>query len=594
MDSDFNIIIGQAIKRARTSPTGTVEEFAIMASSAEEQLAKIYQENPDATKEEVNRKMQEKLEKILETTAQILDFKSDMIRRNTIRYVNSNPNIIEQEYKKIVAEEIKTGKQVKNKERILYSSNRKQSIRQLMVEVISNIREIVAGANPELVNILKTGYNGKLENLKRLFDKNNGRREQRERIERTIYLAGPISELEKVKFYFTKMISQEKTDKDLKEGYVEAISIIGQSLKDLGLIDKYNEQENRELSRLRLEKLQDEDGINRIFEKESLQKMSLPQLSAMYAFWDNRLEKEIEQIYYSYFIMYELNLDDRETVTKRESASKVSQEKLDALNIKTSLLNMILSRIYFDYRNSHLDGGKINIENVLQRISDKIGKDYQRYFSGIGELDTQENNFDKDSMLHLRLENSIRNLYLQKDNGIIGLLDLLYNGEVSENWGIIDDNPNSKFVLLSADINGLNMPLRLHISRDLIKEFVMNNQENAIVPLYSGKDDFIINGRYMGTHILMSLTQKQKDAIKQATSKVKEDDCRYKFIKHLEFLADGQKFPEHLQQKRVTKKKGKTKVKFEKVMQYIDLDTGKKYIKTKDGQFIPNDGEDGR
>ena len=38
------------------------------------------------------------------------------------------------------------------------------------------------------------------------------------------------------------MISQEKTDKDLKEGYVEAINIIGQSLKDLGLIDKYKEQ----------------------------------------------------------------------------------------------------------------------------------------------------------------------------------------------------------------------------------------------------------------------------------------------------------------------------------------------------------------
>lgn len=594
MDSDFKAIIAQAIKRAKTSPAGTVEEFAIMVSSAEEQLAKIYQENPDATKEEVNQKMQEKLDKILGATAQIQDFKSDMIRRNTIKYVNSNPNIIEQEYKKITTEERKTGKQVKAKERILYSSNRKQSIRQLMVEVISNIREIVTGANPELVNVLKAGYDGKLEHLKKELNKNNVTREQREIVDRTVYLIGPTSELEKVKYYFTKMISQEKTDKDLKQGYVEAINIIGQSLKDLGVIDKYKEQQNRELSRLRLEKIQDEDETDRIFEKESLQKMSLPQFSAMYAFWDNRLEKEIEQIYYSYFIMYELNLDDRETVTKRESASKVSQEKLDALNVKTALLNMILSRIYFDYRNSHLDGGKINIEKVLQRISDKIGKDYQRYFSGIGELDTQENNFDKDSMLHLRLENSIRNLYLQKDNGIIGLLDLLYNGEVSENWGIIDDNPNSKFVLLSADIDGLNMPLRLHISRDLIKEYAMNNQENTIVPLYSGKNDFVINGRYIGTHILMPLTQNQKDAIKQATNNVKEEDCRYKFIKHLDFLADGQKFPEHLQQKRVTKKKGKQKIKFEKVVQYVDLNTGKKYIKTKEGQFITNSGDDGR
>ena len=221
--------------------------------------------------------------------------------------------------------------------------------------------------------------------------------------------------------------------------------------------------------------------------KENLQKLNLTQLAALYAFWDNRLVKEIEKIYNSYFIMYELDLDDKTTVQNKDATNKLLPQQLENLNVKTALLDSLISNIYYQYRDTHLEGGEVSIEDALSKISAKFGAEYQKYFSGICGLNVHENNFDKDIVLRLKTENAIRNLYLQKDNGITGLLNLLYNGDVSENWGIIDENPRSKFVLLVADINGLNMPLRLHIEREKVKEFAIMILMITIISIFSIK-----------------------------------------------------------------------------------------------------------
>ena len=589
MNREFNNLIVQAIKRAKTAPISNVQDFARMVGSAEEQLIRIYQENPEMDKEKTNKEMQGKLYNILHKTAEIEDFKSNIARRNAIKYLNFNWEQVKIEYRKLVAEERRTGKKLKDKERILYSSNKKKAIRQLMAEVITNIRGIVESVDPNLIYELDRRYTGKIMDLKKELIETKTDRESRKKIERTIYLIGPIPEFEKVKYYLKKIISQEEIDKELKEQYVNAIMIIGQLIDEFGTLEEYKKHQINELKRINLEKLQDTNGIDNLFKKENLQKLNLAQLAALYAFWDNRLVKEIEKIYNSYFIMYELDLDDKTTVQNKEAANKILLQQLETLNVKTALLDILISNIYYQYRDSHLEGGEVDIEEALSEMSAKFGAEYQKYFSGIGGLNVHENNFDKDIVLRLKTENAIRNLYLQKDNGITGLLNLLYNGDVSENWGIIDENPRSKFVLLVADINGLNMPLRLHIEREKVKEFAIKNQENSIVPIYSGITDFNINGRIISTHILMPLTQNQKELIKQASSNVRDGDYRYKFIKHLEYLADWQEYPEHLQKKRETKKKGKTKIKYEKIKEYIDLETGKKYIKNKENEFVAID-----
>lgn len=591
MNREFNNLIVQAIKRAKTAPISNVQDFARMVGSAEEQLIRIYQENPEMDKEKTNKEMQHKLYNILHKTAEIDDFKSNISRRNAIKYLNFNWEQVEIEYRKLVAEERKTGKRLKDKERILYSSNNKKAIRQLMAEVITNIRGIVESVDSNLIYELDRRYTGKIMDLKKELIETKTDRESRKKVERTIYLIGPIPEFEKVKYYLKKIIGQEETDKELKEQYVNAIMIIGQLIEEFGTLEEYKKHQINELKRINLEKLQDINGIDNLFKKENLQKLNLAQLAALYAFWDNRLVKEIEKIYNSYFIMYELGLDDKFTVQNKEAGKKILPKQLESLNVKTALLDIWISDIYYQYRDSHLEGGEVNIEDALNKINNEFGAEYKKYFSGIGGLNVQENNLDKDIILRLRTENAIRNLYLQKDNGITGLLNLLYNGDVSENWGIIDENSRSKFVLLVADINGLNMPLRLHIERQKVKEFAIKNQENSMVPTYSGITDFNINGRIISTHILMPLTQNQKELIKQASSNVKAGDYRYKFIKHLEYLSDWQKYPEHLQKKKETKKKGKTKIKYEKIREYIDLETGKKYIKNKENKYVAIESE---
>ena len=591
MNREFNNLIVQAIKRAKTAPISNVQEFERIAGAAEKQLERVYQVSPEADKEKVNEQMENKLYNILHKTAEINDFKINIARRNAIKYLNSNWEQVETEYRKLVAEERKTGKKLKDKDRILYSSNKKKAIRQLMVEVITNIRGIVESVDPNLIYELDRRYTGKIMDLKKELIESNSDRESRKKIERTIYLIGPIPEFEKVKYYLKKVINQEEIDKELKEQYISAILLIGELIQELGTMGQYKIRQKNELNKINLERLQDIEGIDRLFKQETLSKLNLAQLAALYAFWDNRLVKEIEKIYNSYFIMYELDLDDKFTVQNKEAGKKILPKQLESLNVKTALLDIWISDIYYQYRDSHLEGGEVNIEDALNKINNEFGAEYKKYFSGIGGLNVQENNLDKDIILRLRTENAIRNLYLQKDNGITGLLNLLYNGDVSENWGIIDENSRSKFVLLVADINGLNMPLRLHIERQKVKEFAIKNQENSMVPIYSGITDFNINGRIISTHILMPLTQNQKELIKQASSNVKAGDYRYKFIKHLEYLADWQKYPEHLQKKKETKKKGKTKIKYEKIREYIDLETGKKYIKNKENEYVAIESE---
>ena len=55
MNREFNNLIVKAIKRAKTAPISNVQDFARMVSSAEEQLSRIYQKNPEIDKEKTNK-----------------------------------------------------------------------------------------------------------------------------------------------------------------------------------------------------------------------------------------------------------------------------------------------------------------------------------------------------------------------------------------------------------------------------------------------------------------------------------------------------------------------------------------------------------
>ena len=118
------------------------------------------------------------------------------------------------------------------------------------------------------------------------------------------------------------------------------------------------------------------------------------------------------------------------------------------------------------------------------------------------------------------LHNQLQNSYICKDSMLINILDMVYdkNSKV-HNWGymqheIVDGEKvdtlqgNSKFVLLGLDYEGMNMPVRLHMKKDMVVDFLMEHTGTTILPIYDGEQDFMRNGRNVSTPILMPVSNK--------------------------------------------------------------------------------------
>ena len=178
--------------------------------------------------------------------------------------------------------------------------------------------------------------------------------------------------------------------------------------------------------------------------------------------------------------------------------------------------------------------------------------------------------------------------YKLKDANLIGILASLSEARYVKNWGIIleaEDDSRRK-LLLGVDIEGLNMPLRLHIDEDIVYDFIKANQGTSLIPIYDGDKDFMFQGRNIGAQVMLPLDTPRRKAIEEFQKNPIGYTSTKNFISHLAFLANYNNYPEHLKVEKVKVKKGKAKVSKEiPPRRYFDLDTGAIYIKNKDGKF---------
>lgn len=595
MQNEFNKWLKSAMELSKkTNAIASLEDFDKMSETARNLILKMYEENPSATKDEIYYKMKTSMQTLITSMIDFSDFKSDVIRRNAIKKLLNDRTLMEKTYNEIISEEIRSGKKIKITNVIDYSSNPQKAIKQAVLEAIISVRKFILETTQEEAKAIKLNTGNK-ENYRKLLMRIGTEKRTREELNNLKGLFCARNEFEQIRFFLEKMSSKELLDKEIKEEYINSIIIVGENLNKFGVLEKYIKQQNSEIKKLKLDKIMPikEDGaFETLFNRETLQKLSIYTLSALYAFWTNRLVKETINIYKSYFIMYELNLDSKNIVQKGKLSQRISQEKFDALKLKFNAIHIKTADVYTECRKISKEKTSVNISDTVKKLESEFGKQYNKYFSGIGGLQGLENNFAKDFTLYMGLENLEKNIYGQKDSSILALLGLLYNNEnMSANWGIIQESKKSDYVLIGIDLPDLNMPLRLHIKKDLVEKFTQAHQGNKIMPIYAGKDDFIVNGRYLATHVLTPLSKDQKREIEEISTQIRETDYRHKLVKHLVFLTDMQKFPEHLQKKIIIYKKGKTKVKFEKMLEYIDIETNRKYIKTKEGQFILQDDE---
>lgn len=153
--------------------------------------------------------------------------------------------------------------------------------------------------------------------------------------------------------------------------------------------------------------------------------------------------------------------------------------------------------------------------------------------------------------------------------------------------------PKENMVLIGIDYEGFNMPLRLHIPKNDIVEYLETNNQDTIIPIYEGNRDFTVYNTPITTQILMPFTREQKAEIREIDKEKRPQVCN--FIEHLLFLTNQDKYPEHLKVERVIKGK---KMRARPNRKYINLATGdllekdekgNMFITGKERRFIEDD-----
>lgn len=541
---------------------------------------------------------------------------SNTIKYFVCQYLLDHPEELSISYDKIIREEERDGKQKTFPPTMSYSPNILSAIRTLTMEGLVGMREMKARITPQQRSILEDYVKAPPKVQKRYREECS------------------ISQLRVIDYYASyvqgdelsqlRTFLQEEVEllyKELKSNYVESVVRVSESMDRVGLLEKYCDMYYKAMVRLGLSGLSynyegDEKGnmsVKTFFKRENIEKMDIYKLSMLNTFLINRYTKALEDMNKTFFIVNELGLwsQIRSAVPERDGkiSIDIDERELEALYRKMNFLDAALEEVMAyckentnpdDTQNVTMENGsirsfiKFDINDKIDELEAILGDEYRAFFGGY--LPESSNSFGVDFDEYRLLRNAIVNTYRIKDYNMLATLFNLYQVKgLSKNWGVMPENrsiADSDKILLGFDIEGFNMPIRLHIDKKLVIEFLQSNQGTNRMPMYEGSSDFMMLDRNIGTHILMPLGMKQKKSLKSYFdyhSKIAGSPVR-NFLEHLVFLKDNSKYPEHLKIDTVVKKGSKVVLqKGRPLRKFVDLSTGEIFREEKDGSFTKLD-----
>lgn len=340
--------------------------------------------------------------------------------------------------------------------------------------------------------------------------------------------------------------------------------------------DKYNIldslifQYNKQLKSLWLEDLSysldsknNDKGVNFLLSEENLQTMPSEELAVLNMFWQNKYAKELLNIGFGHFAFRQLNLYDN----LPDNNINIDDETIKNLILKYNTLERIVSQIY-ECRIQKKD---------YYHIIDNLSNDYDKYFSALFPNNSNDLRDDLKQCIDPILVT--KNIYSIKSNLLCATIANFINNKKLKNWGYINDNkknkPNSiknnnKYILIGIDYPDLNRPVCIHIDRELLQNIFIDLNKDCLFPIYEGDEDFDINFEHLKTHIVLPLEKSHKVFLRN----IPKDDGTLNFntllLRHTAFLANQNKFPEHLKQEQNGKKV--------RIRKYINLFSGETFI----------------
>lgn len=415
----------------------------------------------------------------------------------------------------------------------------------------------------------------------------------------TVSIIDKLNSLGVLEKYLASYVSQMITS-----GFSEfAIPFCRNDKANVNYLDSLKDVSNQK----RLEILKDVVSLDKLkaqFSENSFnssKRFSLEQLLAMNTFWANRYIKELMSYSKGMFVIHEHDI-----------ISKVLNGQPIDISLEDIEKSLIKMNTFYEPGNNFLDKKEKEITESLRNqepvsedkeddriiwysrdpfldsMEGKFGEEYTKYFSEVSpEL---KHSIRTDADWAIRLLNPINSSYSIKDTNICALVASIDSSSMSsfDNAGILVDNfsddktfahlPSNICLMIDAE---LTFPVKIHIKKNVLVDFLKSLNGNAMIPIYEGAEDFKerLTGNLMSTQIAAPLTEKHKTILKKSCKNLN----KYKnpnFVSHLGL--NNRYIPKHLQTTYFDER-GRQKQKF--ITRYVNLETGDVFEKI-DGDYL--------
>lgn len=409
------------------------------------------------------------------------------------------------------------------------------------------------------------------------------------------YLRNNIDELGSPKI--SKQKKQEVEKKILQKTLDIEVNFIEQNILKLNiemlskfyenLIQRYNLEEKytnnhiRELLQLGLKNIASpKENIIQQFRdfwsENNLSKMNIDELSVINMFWQNKRAKELIDIYKAFSIIDNLKIYGKIVEGKKIN---ISDEQISNIMQKLLFLDEIAKKQYDEVKLLPYENQNITLTDETENFINDYEIKYKMLFDKL--IPESENDMETDFINEYQSYVISSNAYQEKTNMAFSMIMKLLDNKTIKNWGIIEDvkKKDDERLLIGFDLEGFNMPVRLHVERNKLLRMMHNFKKDTLLPLYQGQYDFSDGLWIMKSHILYNVDKDYKKELKVKSQEYADEGRNGRAISHLLFIADNKKIPPHFREK-VPNSNSTAQVK-----RFVNINTQERYV-LKQGKMI--------
>lgn len=414
---------------------------------------------------------------------------------------------------------------------------------------------------------------------------------------------------------YIKDIVIDSSEDFIKEKQYQVLNLLYEEFSKYGFLEKYLLKYNRSMQPIFGGELNyemstgkykpDEVGLKEVFSKEFIENMDVEKVMQLSTFWQNRYAKEVDSLNSGFFAISTLNLWG--DILKSDKKISIDSETIKGISIKIKCMQKIVSKLLTNLSEKHhetkeeKEKGYMGIDpsKEIRLMEEQEGKNYKECFDQITK--DSDNNLTEDIEYYKTLYNFMENTYKARNSMFMTQIEMLLSNKYSKNWGIVRDEylgygeyrntDNNDYALIYVDCENFNMPLRLHVKKEKLIDFLKISNNDPLIPEYIGNKDFIVSGTLIKNNIFMPMLKKHKKFISKEY-KGQADTGKDRLLGHLRYLKDkgNGRFPKHLMEPVKTKDGMKYQMPKTK---YFNLETGEEYY-LENREYVPINSDGGR